>query len=75
MADMQTKTKIVFAGGAEVIVAQDASSVRGLLSRDKLEHKEPFTHFKTERDDDVYVAVEGVAYIEQVPEYGSAGFS
>jgi hypothetical protein len=73
MAD-EGKTKIVFSGGAEITVAHDAREVRRLLSEDRVKHEEPFTAFKSERGDDVYVAVEQVAYVEQAQKYQSASF-
>jgi hypothetical protein len=68
--------KIMFAGGGEVTVEQDARDVRRLLSEDKLKHGEPFTMFKTTRGAEVLVAVDQVACIEQQSARGGdASFS
>jgi hypothetical protein len=58
--ESKTATKIVFAGGGEVTVDQDAAEVVA-----KLQRGERLTELKTARGD-VHVAVDQVAYVEAV---------
>jgi hypothetical protein len=70
MAETGVTTKIVFTGGAEVIVAAEAREVRRILGEDIVKHGEPFTHFTGAGKDevDVYVAAGQVAFIQQALE-------
>jgi hypothetical protein len=58
--ESETATKIVFAGGGEVTVDQEAAEVVA-----KLQRGERLTELKTARGD-VHVAVDQVAYVEAV---------
>ena len=53
-------TKIVFTGGAELIVDVEPSEVMGALNR-----QEPFHQLKAYNGSDVYLAGNHVAYLEQ----------
>ena len=56
--------KIVFTGGAEIVVDDDASQARDRLAADKHVRHEPYTKFLSSGTD-VYIASEQVAFIVQ----------
>jgi hypothetical protein len=64
---MPDRTKIVFSHGEEIGVSAQVQEVRRRLSKDR-KAGQLFTKLKTGHDTNVYVAVDQVAYIEQLPE-------
>jgi hypothetical protein len=66
--------KIGFPGGAEVTVMEDADEVVKRLADAGSRTLAGFKMKDGSRDVDVHVRPEHVAYVEQIPEYRSAGF-
>jgi hypothetical protein len=57
------RTRIVFAGGDELVVDEEPSQVMDLLLR-----KEPFHRSTTAHDVAVFIVSDQVAYLQRVPE-------
>jgi hypothetical protein len=62
-----SRTRVVFSGGSDVLVAEDAATVRGKLIEGGTGY-EPFPELTKADGGTVYVNVEQVAYVEQAEE-------
>jgi hypothetical protein len=73
--DSGMPTRIVFGSGTDVTVDKGVREVRQRLSEDKINNKEPFTLFNQAGSGNiVLVAVEQVAYLEEVAQIDPANF-
>jgi hypothetical protein len=67
MADQDSRTKVVFSGGGEVLIGEEVAVVRGKLIEGGTGY-EPFPGLPKPNGGMVYVNAAQVAYVEQAEE-------
>ena len=67
----EPKSRIVFGSGAEVEVKGSAEEVQAAISLSRAAELAKFTK-ADQHEADVYVSAANVAYVEEIPERGSA---